>query len=234
MDQKIVLITGANRGIGYATAEALGKLGMKILLGIRDDISGKETEKKLIAQGFDARYIFLDVTQEKNIKDTIALIIRDYGRLDVLINNAGILIDDNMPSLEISLDIIQKTIATNVYGPLLLCQAVIPIMKRNRYGRIVNISSEMGSITNMTVGGNLGYRISKAALNVLTRVFSDEAHDSRILINSMCPGWVQTSMGGADAPKTVEEGADTVVFLATLPENGPRNKFFQDRQEIAW
>ena len=138
---------------------------------------------------------------------------------------------DKEPSTPI--DTLRRAMETNVYGPLLLCQALIPLMKKNNYGRIVNMSSGMGQLSDMN-GFYPGYRVSKTSLNAITRILTDELLQSNILVNSMCPGWVKTDMGGAGATREVEEGADTAIWLATLPDNGPRGKFFRDRKEIPW
>lgn len=135
--------------------------------------------------------------------------------------------------LRVKTGAINRAMTTNVYGPLLMSQALVPLMKKNNYGRVVNISSGLGQLSDMG-GGYPAYRISKTAINALTRMFAGELKDDNILVNSMCPGWVKTDMGGPDAPRDVQEGADTAVWLATLPDNGPRGKFFRDRQEIPW
>lgn len=135
--------------------------------------------------------------------------------------------------LRVKTGAINRAMTTNVYGPLLMSQALVPLMKKNNYGRVVNISSGLGQLSDMG-GGYPAYRISKTAINALTRMFAGELKADNILVNSMCPGWVKTDMGGPDAPRDVQEGADTAVWLATLPDNGPRGKFFRDRQEIPW
>src|ERR1044072_9492314 len=158
---------------------------------------------------------------------------RDVGRLDVLINNAGIMVeDDDADALE-ELEIVRDTMQTNVYGPLLLSRLAVPIMKTRRYGRIVNLSSGMGSLSEMGAG-YIAYRLSKAGINVVTRVLAAESDWMGILVNSVDPGWIRTSMGGRGANRSVEKGAETVIWLATLPDNGPTGGFFRDRRAIAW
>jgi NAD(P)-dependent dehydrogenase (short-subunit alcohol dehydrogenase family) len=152
----------------------------------------------------------------------------------VLVNNAGIMIDPpGTRFLESKLDTYRDTLETNLFGPLQLSQAVVPLMKANRYGRIVNLSSGLGQLAEMGAGTS-AYRISKAALNALTRIVSSEFKDDDILVNSVCPGWVRTRMGGDNAPRSPEEGADTAVWLAMLPKGGPTGGFFRDRQPIPW
>jgi NAD(P)-dependent dehydrogenase (short-subunit alcohol dehydrogenase family) len=158
---------------------------------------------------------------------------RDVGRLDVLINNAGIMVeDDDADPLE-ELEIVRDTMQTNVYGPLLLSRLAIPIMKTRRYGRIVNLSSGMGSLSEMGAG-YIAYRMSKAGINVVTRVLAAEAEGMGILVNSVDPGWVRTAMGGRGATRTLDKGAETPLWLATLPDDGPTGGFFRDRRAIAW
>ena len=158
----------------------------------------------------------------------------------MLVNNAGIFPDapsagdHSLPSVfDVPLDAIRSAMDTNVYGPLLLCQALVPLMKKNGYGRIVNLSSGMGQLTYMN-GRCPAYRISKTSINALTRIVSEELKDENILVNSMCPGWVKTDMGGSGATREIPEGADTAVWLATLSDGSPSGKFFRDRKEFEW
>jgi NAD(P)-dependent dehydrogenase (short-subunit alcohol dehydrogenase family) len=154
--------------------------------------------------------------------------------VDILINNAGIMADPRGARLaSASLDVMRETLETNVLGPLALMQALLPIMKKRNYGRIVNLSSGLGQLTGMG-NGTPAYRISKTALNALTCIVAAETAGSNILVNAACPGWVRTDMGGPDAPRTVAEGADTAVWLATLPAGGPTGGYFRDRKKIAW
>jgi len=158
---------------------------------------------------------------------------RDVGRIDILVNNAGIMVEEGDADPLEELEIIRETMQTNVYGPVLLSRLAIPIMKSRRYGRIVNLSSGMGSLAEMG-GGYIAYRMSKAGINVVTRVIAAETEGMGILVNSVDPGWVQTAMGGQGASRDVAKGAETVVWLATLPDNGPTGAFFRDRKPVAW
>jgi NAD(P)-dependent dehydrogenase (short-subunit alcohol dehydrogenase family) len=156
-----------------------------------------------------------------------------FGRADVLVNNAALYLGEGRSVLEASLEDVQATMATNVYGPLLLCQAFIPTMRRQRYGRVVNVSSGSGQLSTMSDDAP-SYSLSKAALNALTCMLAAATAGTNVLVNSVCPGWVRTDMGGRRAPRGVEEGASGIVWLATLPEGGPSGGFFRDRKRIAW
>jgi len=237
---KIAVVTGANRGIGFEICRQMAqKKNILVILTSRDEKKGLKACEELQKKEMPIRYEQLDVTSTASIQRFAQNIKKDYGRCDVLINNAGIFIDRKSDDVNFSgvftLDIetVRKTMETNVYGPLLLCQALVPLMKENNYGRIVNISSGMGQLSDMG-GGYTGYRLSKVSINALTRILMAELKADNILVNSMCPGWVKTDMGGPEATRSVEEGADTAVWLATLPDSGPRGKFFRDRKEIPW
>ncbi len=239
-NQKIAVVTGANRGIGFEICRQLAQNGFLVVLTSRDEKKGLAACEKLHKEDKAVRYFKLDVIHSASVMALKDFLQKEFGRCDVLINNAGIFPDINdhgsgeWPSIFNShVDVIQEAMETNVYGPLHLCQAVIPLMKKNNFGRIVNMSSGMGQLSDMN-GGCPGYRISKTSLNALTRIFSDELKGTNILINSMCPGWVKTEMGGPEATREIPEGADTAVWLATLPDGGPSGKFFRDRKEIKW
>lgn len=235
-NQRIALITGANRGIGLEICRQLAqKKEITVILTSRDEKKGREQARRL---GTD--YRALDVTDSKSISQCVDSIVKEYGRIDILINNAGIFPDTQNNSasgsssvFDASLDTLRRGMETNVYGPLLLCQKIVPLMKKNKYGRIVNMSSGMGQLSDMN-GGYPAYRISKTSLNALTRILNDELKGANILVNSMCPGWVKTDMGGPNAVRELPEGADTAVYLATLPDGGPSGGFFRDRKEIPW
>lgn len=235
---KIAVVTGANRGIGFEICRQLAKKGILVILTSRDEKKGLTACKELEKEERPVRFHQLDVTHAGSIQTFKSFLEKEFGRCDILINNAGIFPDksaNNKPPSVFSAQpsTIREAMETNVYGPLLLCQALVPLMQKDNYGRIVNLSSGMGQLTDMN-GGYPGYRISKTAINALTRILNDELMGSNILVNSMCPGWVKTDMGGPNAPRSVEEGADTAIWLATLPDNGPRGKFFRDRKEIPW
>jgi NAD(P)-dependent dehydrogenase (short-subunit alcohol dehydrogenase family) len=230
---KIALVTGANRGIGLEACRQLAKLGITVILSCRDSAKGEQAKQQLEKQGINAIFHQLDVTNEDSLKQMETFVREQYGRLDILVNNAGIFPGKTDSALSSTVDTLRAAMETNLYGPFRLCQTFIPMMIKNNYGRIINMSSGMGQLSDMN-GGCPAYRTSKTALNALTRMFADELKDTNVLINSMCPGWVRTDMGGPNATRNVEEGADTLIWLATLPDGGPSGGFFRDRQPIPW
>jgi NAD(P)-dependent dehydrogenase (short-subunit alcohol dehydrogenase family) len=232
-EQKIALVTGGNRGIGFEICRQLGNLGIRVILGSRDSSKGAIATRQLVGEGLPVEMRELDVSDEESIRECMRWIRREIGRLDILVNNAGVMVEEGEAHPEHEIQIIRDTMQTNVYGSLLLSRLATPIMKSRRYGRIVNLSSGMGSLAEMGAG-YIAYRMSKAALNVVTRVLAAETEGMGILINSVDPGWVQTGMGGRTASRTVAKGAETPVWLATLPESGPTGGFFRDRKAIAW
>ncbi len=238
-ENRVAVVTGGNRGIGFEICRQLARRGLTVVLTSRDEDAGREACRRLEGEG-SVRYHRLDVVRPEDIRALAGFLEGEFGRCDVLVNNAGIFPDaphagvETLPSvLETRVETIERAMRTNVYGPLSLCQALVPLMRRRGYGRIVNVSSGMGRLTDMN-GGFAAYRISKTALNALTRILADELKTENILVNSMCPGWVRTDMGGPRAPRSPEEGADTAVWLATLPDDGPRGGFFRDRRSMVW
>jgi NAD(P)-dependent dehydrogenase (short-subunit alcohol dehydrogenase family) len=231
---RLALVTGGNRGIGFEICRGLAAHGLAVVLGARDASKGKAAAKELQDAGMDVEFHRLDVTSCRSIRACVAAVAEKRGRIDVLVNNAGIMIDPRGSRfLDSKLDTYRDTIETNLYGPLQLAQAVVPLMKAHRYGRIVNLSSGLGQLAEMGAG-TPAYRVSKTALNALTRILAAEFESSNILVNSMCPGWVRTGMGGDSAPRTPAQGADTAVWLATLPDGGPSGGYFRDCKPIAW
>ena len=175
----------------------------------------------------------LDVTDEKGIQTLAREVEEEFGRLDILVNNAGTSIDRGQRGVNADLDVVRETLAVNLFGAWRLCEAFVPLMQRNRYDRIVNISSGMGALNDMG-GGSPAYRVSKTALNALTRILAAELRGWGILVNSVCPGWVRTYRGGSGASRSVQEGADTPVWAVTLPNNGPTGGIFRNRRLISW
>jgi NAD(P)-dependent dehydrogenase (short-subunit alcohol dehydrogenase family) len=232
-EQRIALVTGGNRGIGLEISRQLAKAGIRVLLGSRDSAKGAAAAAELIAAKLPVEVREVDVAVDQSILECMDWIRRDVGRLDILVNNAGIMVEDADDAPEEEIRIVRETMQTNVYGPLLLSRLAIPIMKSRRYGRIVNLSSGMGSLTEMGAG-YIAYRMSKAGINVVTRVLAAETEGMGILVNSADPGWVKTDMGGRGAGRTVYKGAETPVWLATVPEGGPTGGFFRDRKVIPW
>jgi NAD(P)-dependent dehydrogenase (short-subunit alcohol dehydrogenase family) len=231
-DKKIALVTGANRGIGFQTCRQLGQLGFTILLTARDFTKGKVATKQLTDNGLEVIFYQLDVSNKSHIQHTANVIKQQFGHLDILVNNAAILYDTWQSTINADLDVVNEALMTNLYGPWLLCQAFIPMMKRNGYGRIVNVSSGAGSLHYME-GGTPAYSISKVTLNALTRKLAAELKGTGILVNSIDPGWVATDMGGHGG-RSVEEGAKGIVWAATLPDTGPSGGFFYDGKPEPW
>lgn len=239
--KKVAVVTGANRGIGFEICRQLAKLDdVKVILTSRNQSKGKKVCEAFKKEGMDVLYHRLDVTDTDSIDEFVDYLEGDMGRCDILVNNAGIFPDtqnstpDLSPSFfNTSIETVKEAMETNVYGPFMLCQAIVPLMISKNYGRIVNMSSGMGQLKDMG-GGSPAYRISKTALNAITRILSNEVGGSNIKVNSMCPGWVKTDMGGPQATREVEQGADTALWLATLPDDGPSGGFFRDRKPIAW
>ncbi|MGD9092885.1 MAG: SDR family oxidoreductase [Anaerolineales bacterium] len=233
---KIALVTGGNRGIGFETCRQLGQHGFFVILSSRDPQLGQNAALELSQGGLNITHQKLDVTSLEEIEENRDFVIDQFGRLDVLVNNAGVYFDGHKNILEVDCEVIEKTMAINFYGPLHLTRAFTPLMKVNNYGRIVNVSSTGGSISVMGTGsGNWpSYRISKAALNALTRLTAATVKDYNIKVNAMCPGWVRTRMGSAGAPRDVKQGVDTILWLATLPASGPTGGFYKDREKHPW
>jgi NAD(P)-dependent dehydrogenase (short-subunit alcohol dehydrogenase family) len=228
-DRRVAVVTGANRGIGYQIARQLGQQGMHVVVTARREGLGREATAELQKEGLLASFFPLDVTSDDSAKKLAAHLRADFKRLDVLVNNAGVALDKWVPSLDGTMAQFIETYETNVFGVVRMCRALIPIMREGGYGRVVNMSSNLGSMEK--IGGfTLAYRTSKTAVNAITRVIAAELKDGNVLVNSMCPGWVKTELGGADAPRTPEEAADTAIWLATLPPGGPHGGFFQDRK----
>jgi NAD(P)-dependent dehydrogenase (short-subunit alcohol dehydrogenase family) len=228
----IIVVTGGNRGIGFEICRQLAKRGAQVVLTARKPEAGEEAVKRLAAQNLSARFHPLNVTEPQGIAALHDFLERSFGRLDVLINNAGIITDEEASGLEVKLSTVRATLETNTLAPLHLAQTLAPLLRRSRAGRIVNMSSGMGALSDMQ-GGYAAYRISKAALNAVTGILAAELRGA-VAVNSMCPGWVKTDMGGADAERDVSEGADTAVWLALDAPQDLTGKFLRDRKVIAW
>lgn len=236
-DKRVALVTGANRGMGLEIVRQLSRLGLIAVLAARDLEKGKVAAATLAAEEFDVPVVALDVTDADSIRAAVAEVRGLFGRIDVLVNNAAILKEGLLPEdtsvLDVSGDLVNLTFLTNTVGPLRMIQATVPGMRERGYGRIVNLSSGAGQLAEMG-SGFPAYRLSKSALNALTRITAAELGAHEIKINSVCPGWVRTDMGGPHATRTVEHGAETAVWLATLPEDGPSGGFFRDMKPIPW
>lgn len=231
--ERIALVTGSNKGIGLEACRQLAELDLQVILTSRDPDAGVSAVGQLKQDGLEVLYHQLDVTDDQSVSRAKEHVTNAYGRLDILVNNAGVHLDKNQSPLKIPLNVIRETLEVNFYGALRMCQTFIPMMIEAGYGRIVNVSSGMGSLAEMG-SGSLAYRTSKAAMNAMTRVMAAEVRGKDIKINTMHPGWVRTDMGGMSAPRSVEQGADTIVWLATLEGEGPTGGFFYERQPTAW
>ena len=232
----IAVVTGAYRGLGLETCRQLSERGYRVVLTARREAEGRAAADQLAALGLDVRFHALDVTDPASVRRLADELRAGHGRIDCLVNNAGIF-PDPVPGGEAAsvfhadLDTVRRGLETNTLGPLILCQALIPLMAGR--GRVVNVSSGMGQLSDMN-GCCPGYRLSKTALNALTRILADELQDTGVKVNSVCPGWVRTEMGGQNATLSVEEGARGIVWAATLPDEGPSGGFFRHGEPIPW
>jgi len=239
--RRVALVTGANRGLGLEISRQLADRDIAVVMAARDEGKGRAAVDSLAGEGRDVHFVRLDVTEVPCILQAVDFIWQRFGRLDILVNNAGIMPDSQINASRLPAELLTQTLVTNVYGPLLLAQACLPLMREGGYGRIVNLSSSLGSLTEMASPDSPldgvdapAYRLSKTAVNAVTALLARDTRGEDILINSACPGWVRTELGGPHAPRSVGEGADTPVWLATLPAGGPHGGFFQDRTPIAW
>lgn len=228
--RRVAVITGGNRGLGLAAATALARCGLTVVIGSRDAAEGEAAARGIAP---DAIALPLDVRDAASIAAFVRDVHARAGGADVLVNNAGIYPDESRSVLAVPPAQFRETLETNLLGPLALCQAFVPGMRDRGYGRVVNVSSGLGQLATM---GDVApsYAASKAALNALTRLVAAAVAGHDVLVNSADPGWVRTRMGGAQAPRSIPEGIDTIVWLATLPDGGPTGGFFRDRQPIAW
>jgi NAD(P)-dependent dehydrogenase (short-subunit alcohol dehydrogenase family) len=230
----IALVTGANRGIGHETVRQLAAQGYSVILSARDEAKAKAAAQELSGESGDVRPMALDVSNPASIEQAVAVLVADPGRLDVLVNNAGIGSDFGVAGAEPDFEAIQRALDTNFFGAYRLTIALLPLLRKSSSPRIVSVSSGMGGVAEMG-GWSPGYRVSKAALNAMTRILSTELKDEGFLVNSACPGFVASDMGAQfGARKSVEDGASGIVWLATLPDDGPTGGFFRDGKQIAF
>jgi NAD(P)-dependent dehydrogenase (short-subunit alcohol dehydrogenase family) len=230
---RVALVTGAYRGIGLEVSRQLARRGFDVLLTARDSAKAEAAAEGLRRQGLKVVPVRLDVTDARSVEEAARFVAERFGRLDVLVNNAAILYDSWQRAAAADLDTVREAFETNTLGPWRVTQALLPLLRESGHGRVVNVSSESGSLSSMG-GGTPAYGVSKVSLNALTRMLAAELRAEHVLVNSVCPGWVATEMGGPDAPRTVEEGAASVMWAATLPDDGPTGGFFRDGEPLAW
>jgi NAD(P)-dependent dehydrogenase (short-subunit alcohol dehydrogenase family) len=236
----IALISGANKGIGFEIARGLGAKKIKVLVGARDAARGQAAVDTLKAEGADARFVELNVTDAGTVQRTAQWIEKEFGQLDILINNAGIAEWDAKPST-VDLAKVREVYETNFFGPVVLIQAMLPLLKKSKHGRIVNVSSSLGSLT---LSSNLdspfadflalGYCTSKSALNSMTVQFAKELKDTPIKVNAICPGYCATDLNNHSGPRTAAQGAVAAIEYATIGAEGPTGGYFNEEGRVPW
>jgi NAD(P)-dependent dehydrogenase (short-subunit alcohol dehydrogenase family) len=229
---RVALVTGANRGIGLEVCRQVAGRGFTVVLGARDQGKGEAAVEGMAREVLEVLPREIDVSDSGSVQRLAGWVEEEFGRLDVLVNNAAILYDTWQRALGADLDVVREALETNTFGAWRTCQAFVPLMRRNGHGRIVNVSSGAGSLASMG-GGTPAYKTSKVALNALTRMLAAELRGTGILVNSVDPGWTATDMGGHGG-RPVEAGAAGVVWAATLPDDGPTGGFFYDGEPEAW
>lgn len=240
-EKKIAFITGGNRGIGFETAKQLGKAGIHPVIGARSESAGREAVAHLSNEGVEAEWLQFDVTHTQDHQKAYDYFASKAGRLDILVNNAGVLLDNDYTAANVPETILRETFEANFFAPVLLTQTLLPLLQKSPAGRIVNLSSILGSLTlhrqpDSPIFGaqTAAYDASKTAINAFTVHLAKVLEGSRVKVNSGHPGWVQTSMGGSAAPMSIVDGAKTSVQLATLPDDGPNGGFFHLGEPLPW
>jgi NAD(P)-dependent dehydrogenase (short-subunit alcohol dehydrogenase family) len=242
--EKIAFITGGNKGLGLETARQLGKQGVKVVIGSRDLEKGKEAARHLEADGVHAEVIHFDITKPADYQEVYRYFDKNYGRLDILINNAGVAGQDLFAGNQTSTtspEVLHEVFDTNFFGVIQLTQTLLPLIRKSPAGRIVNLSSILGSLTLQADpqspiynAKSFAYDASKTALNAFTVHLAHELRDTKIKVNSAHPGWVKTDMGTQAAPMEIVDGAKTSVRLATLPDDGPTGAYIHQEQTLPW
>ncbi len=231
-NQRIALVTGGNRGIGLGIVEGLAKENYLVIMGSRNKDSGSLAVEYLEDLGGNIDMMQLDVTSDTNVRKAAKYVTKTYGKIDVLINNAGIIGTRRKQIKEGDIAEVQAVMDVNYYGPMRMSTTFLPLLRNGNDARIINISSGMGTLDDL-FGAYAAYRLSKAGLNAQTILLSNDLRGENIKVFAMCPGWVRTEMGGADATRSVEQGADTAIWLASTPD-AETGKFYRDRREISW
>lgn len=230
---KTALVTGGNKGIGFAACRGLAEKGFHVFLGSRDAERGRHACEKLHQAGYqEVTLLEIDVSNMHSIETAAKKLMSQTDSVHALVNNAGVYLDRSATGLTVSPQIILETFNTNTLGALLLTRELVPLLEKAKGAEVINVSSGMGQLEDMG-GDSAAYRISKTSLNAVTRILAHELAEKKIHVNSICPGWVKTEMGGDSAPRTVEQGADTIVWLAT-GEGKASGGFFRDRKKISW
>ncbi|MDX1637669.1 MAG: SDR family oxidoreductase [Balneolaceae bacterium] len=232
-EKSIALVTGANRGIGLEICRQLSEKQFRVVLTSRNEQKGREAVNKIQTCHSSIEFHQLDVTDPDSVSRAARFIEQEFGRLDLLINNAAIHYDTWQQAANADMATVEEALDTNLLGPWRVCRGFLPLLKESGSARIVNVSSESGSLSGMG-GGTPAYGVSKAALNAVTIKLAAELRGSGILVNAVCPGWVRTEMGGSAAPRSVAQGAQSVIWAATLPDDGPTGGFFRDGKRLPW
>ncbi|MFD1774838.1 SDR family oxidoreductase [Paenibacillus rhizophilus] len=232
-EKQVALVTGGNRGIGYELVKQLALNGFRVILTSRDPETGHAAVQQLKESNLDVSVMVMDVDNQESIRQSAITVNERYGRLDVLINNAGVYLDENEKLLNLEPSILEGTMATNFFGAYHVIRSFISLMEKQGYGRIINVSSEYGAMSEMSYQGVGAYKLSKLALNGLTRLVAAEIKGD-IKINAVDPGWVSSDMGGPSAPRTPKQAAESILWLATIGPEGPSGKFFRDGKQIPW
>lgn len=243
MNEKIALVTGANKGIGYEVARQLGKRGITILVGARNETLGREAAEQLKAEGVVAKFVPLNVIEQTTIERAAGDIEREFGKLDILINNAGIadMSEATTPPSQLEIDTLRRIFETNFFGAFMVTKAMLPLVRKSEAGRIVNVSSGLGSLAQQSDAAwefahlnLLAYCSSKTALNQMTVQFAKELRDTTIKVNSADPGYTATDLNNHNGTRSVEQGATVIVRLATLPDDAASGGFFDENGAVAW
>jgi len=230
---KVALVTGGNRGIGYELVRQLAVDGFKVILTSRNSESGHGAAQKLKESHLDVSFVAMDINDQTSIRQAAVTVSKQYGRLDVLINNAGIYLDKNQKLVNMDPSVLEKTLETNFFGAYHVIRSFMPLMEQQAYGRIINVSSEYGAMSEMSSPGVGAYKLSKLILNGLTQLVAAESNND-IKINAVDPGWVSSDMGGPSAPRTPQQAARSILWLATIGPEGPSGGFFKDGKQIDW